>query len=124
MNKLSFILIILLLTNCKADYKNKPIYSVKVGETVDLYISENSCCINCWINDTSAKSIKFLNKKIMKSADKNCEGCTSHFAWVFKGIKSGTDTIAIATIPGGHKCNDFLKDSLGTIETFIVKVTE
>lgn len=134
MNKKSFLrfLVLLLpafsfLTSCENFYDNKPFYKIKVGETFRIYIGQNSCCQNCWLKEKSIKHIKYIDAELIYDPlNKGCEGCTDRFAWIFKGIKAGTDTIKILSITGGENCKDYeTKPYLGgEPETFIITVTD
>lgn len=108
--------------SCKRDFSNKKLYEIQVGQTFDLYIGENSCCINCWLNENSLKSIKLIEQKLIDPADKDCDGCTSYSAWTFKGTKLGNDTIKIARLTGGMSCIEYKDSSNFEKDIFIVTV--
>ncbi len=127
--KNKFILIgitfLLILTySCQKDYSNKAHYVLKKGETFTLYVSENSCCINCWIKKEQIKSIKLIDKQLIEDVDDNCAGCTSTYGWTFQGIKNGTDTIRLIRMSAGLDCIDYKKDSIGTENNFIITVED
>ncbi|NTW32398.1 MAG: hypothetical protein HGB12_07215 [Bacteroidetes bacterium] len=113
LNHSSIILVFLTLClySCKKDFTNNTSYNINIGETFELYISENSCCHNCWINKERLKSIELVEKKLIESAGKDCDGSTSYYAWVFKGKNIGKDSIIIARLSGGDKCSDYRLDS-------------
>lgn len=114
-------------TGCGYFYENKKKYKIKVGETFKIYIGQNSCCQNCWLGEKTIKSVKYLNAKLIYNPlNKNCEGCTDTFTWIFKGVKVGTDTIKILSITGGEKCKDYETEPYpgGEPDTFIVTVTD
>ncbi len=91
-----------------------------MGESFDLYLSENSCCVNCFVNKADLKSIELVDRKLVDSADADCAGCNSEYAWVFKGINVGVDTIKIQHIPANKQCSD----SIQSPDFFIVIVTQ
>lgn len=112
------------LVSCKKDFSNKASYNIRIGETFELYVSENSCCQNCWVDKTKLNSIELLNQKLVEPRDKDCDGCTSYYSWNFKGTNVGVDTIKIARICGGDNCSDYHADSSKIQpEIFIVTVS-
>ncbi len=119
--------VFLFLTSCENFYENKPSYKIKVGETFKIYIGQNSCCSNIWINAKSTKSVKYIDAKLIYNPlNRGCAGCTDRFAWVFKGVKTGMDTIKILNVDNGSYGEDTsvtYLSKLGTTETFIVTVT-
>ena len=102
-----------ILYSCINDFHNKPKYEIKVGETFDLYVAENSCCSNCWINELSMKSITLVKHKLVSKPWFAKGGGTYYYAWVFKGIKVGVDTIKIVNlaIGSGENCRDYKEAS-------------
>ena len=123
----TFVLLLLtfVISSCKKDYTNNELYEIQIGQTFDFYLAENSCCINCWLNETSLTSIKLVEKKLVDSARQDCDGCTSLYAWVFKGITAGKDTIKIARIGAGQSCTDYKEGRLViNPDIIIVNVTK
>ncbi|MFM9945176.1 MAG: hypothetical protein ACKVQB_08085 [Bacteroidia bacterium] len=118
----------LIFSSCENFYDNQPSYKIKVGETFKIYIGQNSCCSNIWINEKSINVVKYIDSKIIDNPlNKDCEGCTVRYAWIFKGMKPGTDTIKILNVDNGSYGEDtsiaFLS-KFGRTETFIVTVTD
>ena len=106
--KLIFIFFILTFFQSCTDaeeFDNKKNYNIKVGEIITYYVSSNSCCRDCWLNKTSMTSIKLIEKKEVKKRPEDCDGCTSWVAYVFKGVKSGQDTIKHFTISPHDSCS-------------------
>ena len=105
MIRLLAFLFFLTLMGCKKDFTNKHTYSLKVGERFEYYVSSNSCCPNCFLNQHSMTSIRFLESKEVSSAPGDCDGCTTWFAYVFEAVKSGQDTIKIFNINPCDTCS-------------------
>jgi hypothetical protein len=122
---LSFLfLAAILFSSCK-NYTNEPYNEIKVGETFELYIGENSCCSNCWINKSDIQATQFIGEALVDPGPSDCDGCTAYVAWTFKGIKAGTDTIKIVRTAPPLRCDLYQPDSLyGWPEMFIIKVVE
>lgn len=106
-----------LLSSC-TDYKNKPVYQVKVGEEIEIYYNTNSCCYY-FLDEKELQYVKKIREE-SKEGFKiiSCDGCTTTTGYVFKGIKIGVDTIRLKKMYGG--------DSIGSKpileEIYIVKV--
>jgi predicted secreted protein len=119
-----FLLLTLCFFSCRKDFTNKKNYNIRIGETFKLFISENSCCQNCWIDKANLKSIEFEGRKLEEPADSDCDGCSSYYSWIFKGVGIGTDTIKITQISGGDKCSDYNANSSKIkIDIFIITVS-
>lgn len=106
------------------NFDNKPTYKIKVGETITYFVSYNSCCFNCWLNKNSMTTLKLVEEKEVKAAPEDCDGCTSWYAFVFKAIKPGQDTLKHFSISPVDSCSYSLLDSLKEKPKFsIVTVT-
>ena len=114
---------ILIFSGCK-EYKNRGLYNIRIGETFELYVAENSCCIYSWANAASVKSVKLLEKKLVEEADSDCDGCSSSYAWLYKGVSVGTDTIKIANIPAGGEDKYLLNPDRYIKSIYIVNVSK
>jgi hypothetical protein len=117
-------IILFILTSCKRDYTNKKSYEIKIGQTFELYITSNTCCINCWLNKTSVKSITLDKIKSLDTPAKDCLGCTYYDAWVFKGTSIGKDTIKITQHSPTMNCEDSKPIANGIVDYYIVTVTK
>lgn len=78
------------LFSCKENYRNKKDYSIDKNGTFELYFSENSCCDRCW-NLDDLKHITLHEVRTVKAS--YADGGSSTYAYVFKGISKGTDTL-------------------------------
>ena len=110
--------LIILVSSCN-NYENKTHYELKIGETFELYLDQNSCCQNCFINESSIKTIKFISDTLVDRGRKNCAGCSSTIAWIFKAINKGTDTIKIQRISMGERCDSI---KIRPTSTYIITV--
>lgn len=116
---LFFLFIIpILIGGCFSPRINHKNYEVKIGQTFEIYVNENSCCKNCWLNEFSIKSIKLVDKKSVDLIPNTDDGGTTHMAWVFEGVKAGMDTITIVNVTGGESCEN-QKLSIRDIQIFV-----
>lgn len=107
-----------------ASYTNQETYHIQVGQTVDIYIKDNSCCKNCWVNESSAIAVRHTKTEVVEKAPKDCEGCNTTYAWKFEGHTPGTDTIQIARFSAALDCEEYLADpSEGKVYTYIINVS-
>ena len=113
-----FFLIILLSISCK-EYKNKEIYHLSVGETVEIYYSTNSCCHYCLVNENRLKNLKLIDEKTVDAAPTNCDGCSHTAAFVFETISLGVDTVYLKQMVGGDDCDS---SSTENAERYIVYI--
>lgn len=108
---------------CTADYKNESTYQIQEGETVRIFVKENSCCTHCWINEDEAIAVKYVRKKIARPAPSNCDGCNTIYFWEFEGVSVGTDTIKIAKLSGGQHCEEYQKNETDNgLNTYTITV--
>ncbi len=105
------LLLSLFISSCKKEYINQQNYEISIGQTFTLYVGENSCCVNCWLNENNLHSVTLLERKLVDPAPEDCEGCTSHYAWIFKGTAVGQDTIKIVQVSAGEGCIGYSLDS-------------
>ena len=79
----------------------------KVGDRFILATGENSCCLYCWVQDTTAQegiaTSPLINLVEIKSeeADPGCAGCSDMSYYIFECVQPGQDTLLYATIPMG-----------------------
>ncbi len=95
--------IILLLLGCSTEHINKERYDVLVGETIEIYYGENSCCGRCW-NNIELNHLDFI--KVNKiEFDEDCAGCTNTFSIVYKATSVGVDTVKTQSYAMSDSCN-------------------
>ncbi len=110
-------IVLLLACNSRNQFNNKEYYEITRGDTLEIYFSNNSCCYYCLANKETLNHISFINIKTIKEVSKNCDGCNSQSAFIFKAISSGTDTIFLKSPTVMLPC-----DSSKQIERYIVLV--
>ena len=107
---------LLSLLGCSSEYINKQEYNVVVGETIEIFYGDNSCCGRCW-NDSELDHLAFLeNKKI--EFDEDCTGCTNTYSKSYKAVSEGVDTLKTKSYAMSDSCN---LDS-GDVDIFVVKI--
>lgn len=122
-------ILLLLSVGCNGrhtfDDDNSPSHQIKVGETVDIYVKENSCCTHCWVNEKEAVALKHIETVEVQPAPRECDGCNSTYAWRFEGIAEGTDTIKIAKICASEDCSDYREKNTDSIdEVYTITVNQ
>jgi hypothetical protein len=90
----------------KKSYKNKPVYNVAVGESVEIYYSTNSCCFYCVANQMALKNVELIAEKNIKDDPEDCQGCNYVSAFVFKATSVGTDTVFLKNPTASSTCED------------------
>lgn len=75
--KIYYLIPMMAFLGCKSSYHNKELYHIKIGETFEVYVAENFCCFYSWANSASVKSVKMVEEKLVKAADRDCDGCSS-----------------------------------------------
>ena len=90
-------------------FKNKSVYSVNIGDTIEIYHSTNSCCKYCQPNADKLQHLDFIGSKIVIPSKKGCDGCNWTSALMFVAKSQGVDTIKDAIIPPMSTCNDTIK---------------
>lgn len=100
------------------NYKNKDIYEVNVGETINIYYSTNSCCYYCIINSSEIENSTFIKDTLIINSEEDCQGCNSLRAFEFKAVKSGLDTIKINSSSASQDCYSSLSEPM----TYIINV--
>ncbi len=86
-------------------YKNKDIYEITVGETVEIYYTTNSCCYYCVANEKTLEHVKIVQKKVVDNAPEDCAGCDYTVALIFEGKSVGIDTVELKLITGSNDCD-------------------
>lgn len=94
------------IVGCNFSHTTQKMYDIKVGEEFEIYIDENSCCQNCWQNEKLIKSIQLVSTKCTDWIKNTDDGGTTHYAWKFRGIAEGSDSIRIVRISGGDDCSN------------------
>ena len=110
-------LFLLLLSSC-ANYENQDSYQLKVGETVDIYYSTNSCCYYCVVNESELKHLKLIDEKVVKSGPRNTDGGNSTSAFVFQAISSGEEVVKLKKVEAAEDCQEYA----GQIEAYQVNI--
>lgn len=119
---------LLLFAGCASDnvvdYRNEPAYQIQVGEAVEIYIKENSCCIHCWVNENEAVAVGHTGEKVVVPAPRDCDGCNATYAWRFGGGAEGTDTIKIARLTADRICAEYVaSEARNEPVAYVVTVT-
>ena len=99
-----FILIGLVYSGC-SNYENQERYEVKVGETVKIYYSTNSCCYSCIPNNSELKHVRLLEEKTVDPGPSDCAGCDFTAAYIFKAETPGIDTVQLRIVAASMDCN-------------------
>lgn len=87
-------------------FKNKPEYTLSVGDTLNLYFNENSCCNYCLPNQDKLKHLIYFDTKVVvPPAKKECEGCSITVSKMFIATSPGIDTILFASLKPTEKYN-------------------
>lgn len=113
------VLMLSLIYGCEDKvYLNQETYQLKVGETVEIYYSLNSCCGMCVGNSHDLQSTKHIDEITVDRAPEDCDGCSTTYAYVFKAIASGTDTLELRH----YEASDYCESPDATVSTFIINV--
>ena len=105
MNRIIFLSLFSLCFYGCGSHKNKDKYEIKVGETVEIYYSTNSCCSYCVSNEKSLKHVKLMGKKTIDNGPKDCAGCNYTAAFIFKGKSVGIDTLELKLLVASMDCD-------------------
>ena len=87
-------------------YENKDKYEIKVGQTFEIYYSTNSCCYYCIVNESKLKHLKFIKRRTVDKGPKDCDGCNSTEAFVFRGESLGKEVVEIKRLGATMNCDD------------------
>ena len=101
---LTLSIIILIFYGCNS-YKNKDRYEIKVGETVEIYYSTNSCCYYCLSNEKDLNHIKLIERITIGNGPEDCAGCNHTSAFVFKAESPGIDTVELKLLRATVNCD-------------------
>lgn len=114
------LLLAISLVGCKTsnDYKNKTIYDIAVSDSCEIYYSNNSCCYNCIDQIHKLSTVQLIRTKLIDMGPEDCEGCDAQFAYVFRGVKPGIDTLIIKSTTATEDC----QATGDTIGTYIIRV--
>jgi hypothetical protein len=99
-------------------YKNKPKYSINIGDTIEIYHTTNSCCNYCQPNADELQHLVYIGSKIVIPSKKDCEGCNYTSALMFVAKSAGIDTIKDVIIPPLSECNE----SVANLNKYIVRI--
>ena len=102
MKNILFCVFILAILSCKheEDYINPLEYNIKVGDSCKIYFATNSCCADS-MEISNAHHIQLTNTLLVESEPKGCEGCNTEYAYVFKGLRAGSDTVKLYSMAMG-----------------------
>jgi hypothetical protein len=92
------------------DYSNKSVYNIKVGDTLMIYYSTNSCCSYCAPNKNNLNHLKLIEERLLVPEPEDCMGCNHTSALVFVAKNIGTDTIFEKIEGPTTPCSDTLSD--------------
>jgi len=89
-------------------FKNKPLYNLNVGDTLNLFFNENTFSNYCLPNQNQLKHLSYFDKKVVvPPAKKECEGCTITVSKMFIATSPGIDTILYKSLkPMQNYCSD------------------
>jgi hypothetical protein len=99
-------------------YKNKPNYSINIGDTIKIYHTTNSSCKYCQANFDQLQHLEFTGSKIVIPSKKDCDGCNYTSALMFVAKSAGIDTIKDAIIPPISECNE----TIANLNKYIVRI--
>jgi hypothetical protein len=118
MNRIIFLALIgVVFCRCK-EYENQNEYEVKIGETVEIYYTTNSCCYYCLSNEKDLKHVKLIERRKIDGGKKDCAGCNYTAAFVFKAVSIGIDTIELKLLGAAMDCDSNEVDS----EEYIIRI--
>ncbi len=106
MKKAMYLILVLLCMRCAEvvpEYKNKEVYNIAIGETIDIYHVTNSCCRICVANLDSLQYTSQIDDSIIYK-DGDCAGCSYTVAISIMGIQAGSDTLRFTNQSGGSAC--------------------
>lgn len=99
-------------------FKNKPNYTLNVGDTLNLYFNENTGCNYCLPNQDKLKHLSYFDTKVVvPPAKKECEGCTITVSKMFIATSPGIDTILFASLKPMEKYNKSLPTRIECVVT-------
>ena len=88
-------------------FKNKPLYNLNVGDTLNLFFNENTFSNYCLPNQNQLKHLSYFDKKVaVPPAKKECEGCTITVSKMFIATSPGIDTIFFKSLKPMQNCSD------------------
>lgn len=96
---------VILMFGCSTDYSNQKYYTIKVGEEIEIYTRNNTCCGTCKTENSELKFIEHVVERGVGNSDSECEGCTSYTGIIYRGIKPGTDTLRIHSYSMSDSCD-------------------
>lgn len=92
------------------DYTNTNEYNIKIGETVEIYYSTNSCCQYCIPDYQQLNHLEYIGEKTVLPMPKGCAGCNETNALMFKANSLGRDTIYGQIVAASRACPDSTKE--------------
>ncbi|MCO6495529.1 MAG: hypothetical protein J5I91_07625 [Bacteroidetes bacterium] len=79
---------------------------LKVGDSIQITSSWNSCCVNAWICQgvlceyVQSPLLEFVGK-VVEESEPGCDGCTDYTYRVYRCTKAGVDSVAYINFAGG-----------------------
>lgn len=121
MKPVFFIFAALLVSGCAKKYENKEVYDIPVGGSCEIYFSTNSCCLYCVEKEQMLRHVERSKILVVDPGPEDCSGCQAHYAFVFKGIRPGADTIRLKEITASGDC-----ETSGVLisEQYVIRVRE
>ncbi len=88
-------------------FKNKPLYNLNVGDTLNLFFNENTFSNYCLPNQNQLKHLSYFDKKVVvPPSKKECEECTITVSKMFIATSPGIDTILYKSLKPMQNCSD------------------
>jgi ribosomal protein S16 len=88
-------------------FKNKPLYNLNVGDTLNLFFNENTFSNYCLPNQNQLKHLRYFDKKVVvPPSKKECEGCSITVSKMFIATSTGIDTILYKSLKPMQNCSD------------------
>lgn len=88
-------------------FKNKANYTLNVGDTLNLYFNENTCCNHCLPNQDKLKHLSYFDTKVVVPPTKKyCDGCSITVSKMFIATSPGIDTILFASLKPMENCSE------------------
>lgn len=99
-------------------FANQERYSIRVGDTLKIYHSTNSCCPYCLPATEKLKHLVYVGKKIVLPEKDKCVGCNHTAASIFVAVSVGIDTLQSGLIKPYDICSDTIK----SLSKYVVQV--
>jgi hypothetical protein len=100
------------------EFVNKAAYDLAIGDEVRIYYSVNSCCQYCILNLDSLQHVSLVGDVVVEDYPDDCAGCNATYAFVFKALSSGTDTVYLNMREASASCYELNREP----EKFVIHV--